>query len=86
MDNYGGECSESGASRNPVNFYHVEENIIPFIIRIGEQMTDNVQQKPIEEMTVAELKALCYDQIVLLQQTQNNINLLQAEINKKTKI
>jgi hypothetical protein len=49
-------------------------------------MTDNVQQKPIEEMTVAELKALCYDQIVLLQQTQNNINLLQAEINKKTKI
>jgi hypothetical protein len=42
--------------------------------------------KAISDYTVAELKALCYDNIILAQQTQNNINLLQAEINKKTKI
>jgi len=42
-----------------------------------------VPQKSIEQMTVDELKGLCYDQIVLLQQTQNNINLLQAEIQKR---
>ena len=41
------------------------------------------EQKKIEDMTVEEIKALCYDQLVLLQQTQNNINLLQAEINKR---
>ena len=40
-------------------------------------------QKSIEQMSLEELKSLCYDQIILLQQTQNNINLLQAEINKK---
>jgi hypothetical protein len=43
------------------------------------------KQKTLEEMTVEELKALAYDQIVLLQQTQNNINLIQAEINKRLK-
>ena len=40
-------------------------------------------QKTLEQMTVEELKSLAYDQILLLQQTQNNINLLQAEINKR---
>ena len=40
-------------------------------------------EKTVEEMTVEELKALAYDQVVLLQQTQNNINILQAEIQKK---
>jgi hypothetical protein len=42
-----------------------------------------VPQKTIEEMSIDELKALAYDQVVLLQQTQNNINLLQAEIQKR---
>jgi len=42
-----------------------------------------VPQKSIEEMSIGELKALAYDQVVLLQQTQNNINLLQAEIQKR---
>lgn len=42
-----------------------------------------VPQKTVEQMTLDELKGLCYDQIVLLQQTQNNINLLQAEINRR---
>ena len=41
------------------------------------------KQKTIEEMSVSELKALTYDQFILLQQTQNNINILQAEIAKK---
>jgi hypothetical protein len=46
-------------------------------------MAEVKKQKTLEEMTVEELKTLCYDQIILAQQTQNNINLLQAEINKR---
>ena len=30
-----------------------------------------------------ELKVLCYDQLILLQQTQTNIQILQQEINKR---
>ena len=41
------------------------------------------KQKSIEELTLEEIKALAYDQVVLLQQTQNNINILQAEIQKR---
>ena len=44
------------------------------------------KQKTIEEMSVSELKALAYDQVVLLQQTQNNINILQAEIAKRENV
>jgi hypothetical protein len=48
-------------------------------------MAEEKKPKTIEEMSVIELKALCYEQIVLLQQTQNNINVLQAEIQKREK-
>ena len=34
-------------------------------------------------MTIEELKALCYDQIVLLNQAQANINVIQAELQKR---
>lgn len=34
-------------------------------------------------MTIEALKALAYDQLVLLNQTQANINAIQAEINKR---
>ena len=34
----------------------------------------------IEKMTIQELKALAYDQLVLLQQTQNNMQLLENRI------
>lgn len=37
----------------------------------------------LEEISIQELKALAFDQMVLLSQTQNNINVLQAEINKR---
>jgi hypothetical protein len=37
----------------------------------------------IEDMTVVELKALCFDQIVLLEQTQQNIRLIQQELQKR---
>ncbi len=40
----------------------------------------------ITTMTLEQLKALAYDQIVLLQQTQNNLALLQAEIKKREEI
>lgn len=34
-------------------------------------------------MTTEQLKALCYDQIVVFNQAQANINVLQAEITKR---
>ena len=37
----------------------------------------------LKDMTLEQLKSLCYDQIVLLQQTQNNINIIQAEIQNR---
>ena len=37
----------------------------------------------LKDMTLEQLKALCYDQIVILNQAQANINLLQSEINKR---
>ena len=37
----------------------------------------------IKNMTVTELKALAYDQISLLEQTQNNLRVINAEIQSK---
>jgi len=37
----------------------------------------------IEKMDIKELKALAYDQIILLQQTQNNVRLLEEKIKEK---
>ena len=37
----------------------------------------------LEEMTIEQLEALCYRQIVLLNQTQQNINIIQAELAKR---
>ena len=37
----------------------------------------------IEKMTTEQLKALVYDQIVLLNQAQANINVIQAELAKR---
>jgi hypothetical protein len=51
-----------------------------------EPKAEQVEPKPIQQYTVAELKSLAYDQIILLQQTQNNINLLQAEIQKRDQV
>lgn len=41
------------------------------------------QTKTVEQMTVEELKAIAYDQWVLFQQIQNNLNILQAELAKR---
>jgi hypothetical protein len=40
--------------------------------------------KKIEELTEVEIKALIYDQILILEKTKNNINVLQNELNKRT--
>jgi len=40
--------------------------------------------KKIEELTEVEIKALIYDQILILERTKNNINVLQNELNKRT--
>jgi len=37
----------------------------------------------ITKLTIEQLKALGFDQMVLLQQTQNNLNLILAEIEKR---
>lgn len=41
------------------------------------------QPVDLSSMTIEALKALAYDQLVLLNQTQANINAIQAEINKR---
>lgn len=38
-----------------------------------------------KSMTVEQLKSLAYDQMVLLQQAQNNLQILNAEIAEKSK-
>ncbi len=40
-------------------------------------MTDNTD---ITTMDIKTLKAICFDQMVILQQTQQNINLIQQQI------
>ena len=44
------------------------------------------EQKKIEDMSVIEIKATLYEQIVILEQTNNNIKILQNELkNRQTK-
>jgi hypothetical protein len=47
----------------------------------------STQEQPqtldITKMSVDELKAICYDQIVLLNKAQQNINIIQAELAKR---
>jgi hypothetical protein len=40
-------------------------------------------QKTVETMTLEELKSLWYDRFKILQMEQNNINILEAEIQKR---
>jgi len=40
----------------------------------------------ISKLTIEQLKALAYDQIMLIQQSQNNLNLIQAEIEKRRRL
>ncbi len=40
----------------------------------------------IEQMSVQELKSLAYDQLVLFEQAQKNLQLLNGEIAKRNKI
>jgi hypothetical protein len=37
----------------------------------------------LDGMTIEQLEALCYRQIVILNQTQQNINIIQAELAKR---
>jgi len=37
-------------------------------------------EKKIEELTEVEIKSLLYDQIIILERTKNNINVLQNEL------
>lgn len=41
------------------------------------------QQMNISKMTLEQLKVLAYDQIILMNQVQANLNVLQLEINKR---
>ena len=43
------------------------------------------QAKNISEMSVTELKALAYDHVFNIQNSQNSLNLITAEIDKKVK-
>ena len=51
-----------------------------------EQPNQIINQRPgidISQLTVDQLKALAYDQVLILEQTRNNIAILQAEIAKR---
>jgi hypothetical protein len=37
----------------------------------------------LEELSIAELKVLAYDELVVLERTQNNLNILRSEISKR---
>jgi hypothetical protein len=37
----------------------------------------------LKEMTKTELQSLCYEQILVVNQAQNNINIIQAELAKR---
>jgi hypothetical protein len=39
--------------------------------------------KKIEDMSVMELESICYRQLVLLEQTKNNIQIIQQELQKR---
>ena len=41
------------------------------------------EKKDITTLTVEELKALAYDQILLLNQAQQNVNIIQQELAKR---
>ena len=43
-------------------------------------------EKKLEEMTVMEIEAFCYRQIVLLEQTKTNIQILQQELQKRNEV
>jgi hypothetical protein len=43
-------------------------------------------QVKLEDMDIKEIKAMLYDQIVILEQTKNNIQILQQELVKKDKV
>ena len=47
-----------------------------------ETNTENTEKK-LEELTIIEIKSLLYDQILILERTKNNINILQNELNNK---
>lgn len=40
-------------------------------------------EKRIDELSIIELKALLYDQVVILEQTNNNIKILQKQLDQK---
>lgn len=46
-------------------------------------VTPTKEAPDITKMTVAELKAICYDQILLLNQAQQNVNIIQQELAKR---
>jgi hypothetical protein len=52
----------------------------------AEYKTEPEQPKTIEHMTTEALKAMVYDILVMIQQGQNNLNLIQAEIAKRAKV
>jgi len=54
----------------------------------SEELEQPLEQQPqnvidITQMTIEQLKALAYDQVVLLERTRQNLAVLQAEIDKR---
>ena len=47
------------------------------------QEQNNPEQTDITQLSLVQLKALVYDQLFILEQTQNNLNVLRQEIAKR---
>jgi len=49
-----------------------------------KKAAETVEQIDIKKLSTETLKALAYDQMLMLTQAQQNINILQAEINSRS--
>jgi sRNA-binding protein len=67
--------------------YETENPVVKEAREVREaQEARHEQPKTLEQMTLSELKALTYDVLVQIQQGQNNLNVIQAEIQKRGQV
>jgi hypothetical protein len=51
--------------------------------KVLEPQVEPQEQKTIDQLTVVELQAIAYQQVKLLNQTQQNIQVIEAELQKR---
>ena len=67
--------------------YETENPVVKEAREVREaQEARHEQPKTLEQMTLSELKALAYDVLVQIQQGQNNLAIIQAEMQKRGQV